>query len=489
MEQRLLILKKLSSEAVNLDTHYTLATGELTKRVYLDSTASTLQLKVVHEVLEKYQPYYSNTHSESHFGAKLSTGEYQWAHQMVLDFVQADPEIYTAFFAGSGATSGLNRVASTLAERNPKRDVVITTVMEHHSNDLPHRKQFQEVIHIPAAMSTNSVGCVNLHRLEEALEEYSERVNYVAITGVSNVTGIINPIHEVAELAHRHGALVVIDAAQMAAHLPIRMSGNESPEQDLDVVVFSGHKIYAPGSPGVVITRKELFAEVEPQEIGGGVVDDVAINRYIITDKFPDREEAGTPNILGAIGLAAALYALQTVGMDLIAQEECRLINYALDKLKTVDNLVIYGETDCTKCQRTGAVSFNLKTLDHALVASVLNDYFNIAVRNHCFCAHPYVREMITQTLLEEADHLTEDELEKLAEMHRGMVRASFGIYSTEEHVDALTEALKHISANTSFYREHYQLLPCGNFRHKSFDFDHTQIFSIKGAVDQILNS
>ncbi len=489
IEQRLLILKKLSSEAVNLDTYYTLATGERTKRIYLDSTASTLQLKIVHEVLEKYQPYYSNTHSDSHFGAKLSTEEYNWAHRMVLDFVQADPEIYTAFFAGSGATSGLNRIARALAEKNPQRDVVITTVMEHHSNDLPHRKQFQEVVHIPAAMSTNSVGCVNLERLEEALEEYAGRVNYVAITGVSNVTGIINPIKEVAEMAHRHGAFVVIDAAQMAAHLPIQMSGNDNPAQDLDIVVFSGHKIYAPGSPGVVVTRKDLFAGVEPQEIGGGVVEDVAIDRYIITEKFPDREEAGTPNIVGAIGLAASLYALKKVGMDLIAEEECRLITYALDKLKAVDDLVIYGETDCTECQRTGAVSFNLKTLDHALVASALNDYFNIAVRNHCFCAHPYVREMITQTLIEEAEHLSDEELDKLAEMHRGMVRASFGIYSTEAHVDALTEALKYISAHSDYYLEKYEQLPSGNFKHRTFNFDHTKVFTVKGTVDQILDS
>ena len=108
----------------------------------------------------------------------------------------------------------------------------------------------------------------------------------------------------------------------MAAHLPIHVSGNADPAHDLDVVVFSGHKVYAPGSPGVVVTRKELFAGFEPQEVGGGMVDDVHLNRYLMLDRFPDREEAGTPNISGAIGLAASLYALSRIGMETIAREE-----------------------------------------------------------------------------------------------------------------------------------------------------------------------
>jgi cysteine desulfurase/selenocysteine lyase len=234
-------LEKLSR--VGVDVEYTLATGERTRRVYLDSTASTLELGVVRDTLRKYRPYYSNTHSVLHFGAKLSTTEFAWAHDMVLEFVHADPEVHTAFFAGSGTTAGINRVARTLREKRPERDVVITTIMEHHSNDLPHRKHFPVVEHVPSARAETSIGQIHLGRLEEALKEYGDRVNYVAVTGVSNVTGIINPIHDVARLAHSHGALIVVDAAQMAAHLPIHMSGNEDPAADLDIVIFSGHKI------------------------------------------------------------------------------------------------------------------------------------------------------------------------------------------------------------------------------------------------------
>ena len=200
------LLERLRASAIGLDTEYTLATGERTRRIYLDSTASTLQLGVVNDTLERFLPYYANTHSVLHFGARVSTKEFDWAHRMVLNFVNADPEVHTAFFVGSGTTGGINRVAAPLRERRPERDVVITSIMEHHSNDLPHRRHFPEVVHIPAEMEQTSIGRVSMERLREALEQHGERVNYVAITGVSNVTGIINPVHEVAAL-RGHGDL------------------------------------------------------------------------------------------------------------------------------------------------------------------------------------------------------------------------------------------------------------------------------------------
>jgi len=478
------LLDKLGQQAVGLDVDFVLADGETSRRVYLDSTASTLRLQVVQDVLDKYQPYYSNTHSMVHFGAKLSTSQYAWAHEMVLKFVHADPEAYTAFFTGNGTTAGINRVAQTLRAQRPERDVAITSVMEHHSNDLPHRKHFAHVVHVPAEDGPNSLGSVCLRSVEAALEKYGDRVNYISVTGVSNVTGIINPVHKLAELAHRYGALLVVDAAQMIAHLPIHMSGNSDSARDIDVVVFSGHKIYAPGSPGVVVARKELFSGIEPQEVGGGMVEDVWLDRFTSTPKLPDREEAGTPNICGAIGLATALYALDRVGMDLIADEEEELIKYALRKLSEIDDVVIYGDNDAERYARAGALSFNVKGVHHGLTGAVLNDYFNIAVRNECFCAHPYVREMITQALADEDDGLTNEELEALAEMQRGMVRASFGIYTTRADIDALAEAVRAIGENRGLYEGQYDQLECGDFVHKTFQFNPEEFFSIGGAVD-----
>jgi len=339
-------------------------------------------------------------------------------------------------------------------------------------------------VHIPAQMAKSSIGRVDLTRLAEALEEHGERVNYVAITGVSNVTGIINPIHEIAQLAHARGALVLVDAAAMAAHLPIRVSGHADPARDIDVLVFSGHKVYAPGSPGVVVTRKDLFAGLEPQEVGGGMVDDVHVNRYLMKDRFPDREEAGTPNICGAIGLAASLYTLHKIGMDTVVEEENRLIEHALKRLGAIDQVIIYGEPDYHACQRAGAISFNIHMIEHALTAAVLNDYFNISVRNQCFCAHPYVREMITEALAEQDEDLSDEQLEAMADLHRGMVRASFGIYSTLDDVDALGDAVRQIAENRAFYEKQYERLDSGDYVHKTFRFDHTQVFSVRRAVD-----
>ena len=145
------------------------------------------------------------------------------------------------------------------------------------------------------------------------------------------------------------------------------------------------------------------------------MVDDVHINRYLATQNFPDREEAGTPNIAGAIALATVLYALQKIGMDYLDDAETKIVRNAIDQLEQIDDVLVYGQTDEKEVQRTGALSFNVKDLDHSLTAAILNDFFNISVRNACFCAHPYVREMITDSLSEYADELSNEELEALA--------------------------------------------------------------------------
>jgi len=482
------MIDKLRQTTVGIDVAYPLATGETSRRIYLDSTASTLQLGVVQQVMAKYLPYYANTHTNVHFNAKLSSHEFEWAHQMMLDFVDADPEHYGSFFVGSGTTGGINRIAHTLSRKRPERDVVITTIMEHHSNDLPHRKHFKEVVHVPVKVTEKGFGAVDVSKIEEALKKYGDRVNYVSVTGVSNVTGIINPIYDIAELAHKYGTLILVDAAQMAAHVPIKMSGHDNPARNLDMVAMSGHKIYTPASPGVVVTRLDLFTEVEPETVGGGMVTDVHVDRYDSTESFPDREEAGTPNIAGAIALASVLYTLKKVGMDNIDQEEQALVDYAIEKMKDIEGVVIYGQNDTSDCRRTGAVSVNIRGMHHSLTAAILNDYHNIAVRNACFCAHPYVREMISDDLTEQmGDTLSNDELEALAELHRGMVRASFGIYNTKDDVDLLAAALKDIAERQDFYKNQYKQADCDNFFHKSFSFDSSPVFSAQHEVDRWL--
>ncbi len=484
------MLAKLQASTIGLDVQYQLASGDTTRRIYLDSTASTLQLGLARDITDKYLPHYANTHSNVHFNAKLSSREFEWAHDMVLEFVDADPKTHGCFFVGSGTTGGINRVARTLSRKWPRKDVVITTVMEHHSNDLPHRKNFNKVIHVPVQVTENSFGCAAVEEIEKALKEYAGRVNYVAVTGASNVTGITNPIYDIAELAHRHGTMIMVDAAQMAAHMPIQMSGHENTARNLDIVCLSGHKIYAPSSPGVVITRLDLFCGVEPDEVGGGMVDDVYLDRYLSTDKFPDREEAGTPNIVGAIALAAVLCALKKIGMNYIAKEETQLINDTISQLVKIKEVVVYGETNTGECMRAGALSMNIRGMHHALTAAILNDYFNIAVRNACFCAHPYVREMIARDLGEQIDDLSNEELEELAELHRGMVRASFGLYNDAADVTALVSALQQISDNKDYYQSQYHQPDTGDeYFHNTFKFDSRPIFSTQTEVHNWLAS
>jgi len=483
------ILKKLRETTVGIDIEYLLASGEKSRRVYLDSTASTLQLGLVRDVMAKYMPYYSNTHTSAHFGAKLSTVEFDWAHNMVMSFVNADPETYTTFFVGSGTTGGINRIARTLRVKRPERRVVITSIMEHHSNDLPHRQHFDHVVHVPTQMNGNNLGCVDIDQIEKALKEHGDNVNYISVTGVSNVTGIVNPIYDIAELAHRYNTLILVDAAQMAAHVPIKMSGHDNPARNIDMLALSGHKMYAPSSPGVVITRKDLFSGIDPVEVGGGMVDDVHINRYLPTENFPDREEAGTPNIVGAIALATVMHALDSIGMDFIDEEETSIVREAIEQLESIDDVMVYGDTDPERSKRTGALSFNIRGMDHAMTAAILNDYFNISVRNACFCAHPYVREMITDELSELSDDLTNEELEALAELHRGMVRASFGIYNDSSDVVALGNAVREICNNRAFYEQQYEQLECGDYRHKTFSFDCSPLFTASTEVNRWLNS
>ena len=482
------LLSKIQNDFIGLDTVYTLADGRKTVQVYLDSTASTLMMGAAHDILEEFFDHYANSHSLLHFSAKITTNQYAWAHQRILSFLGADPEEYTCFFTGSGTTAGINRLARVFRDYRKDKDVVLVSIMEHHSNDLPHRKHAGKVVHIPLkSHSSGEPGCLNTELLQENLEKYRDRVNYVAVTGISNVTGIINPIHDIAELAHGYGALVLIDGAQMAAHMPVQMSGHSNPARNIDAFVFSGHKTYVPGSPGVVVCRKNILKAIEPEELGGGMVEDVFVDKYIIKDYFPDREEAGTPNIPGAIALAAAIEVMERVGMETIYQKEDELVHDAMERMKNIPDIIIYGETNRKKCSRAGSISFNIKEMHHGLVAAVLNDYFNIAVRNECFCAHPYVKELILDDMLDAITDIPEEEIESKYRLIAGMVRASFGIYNKIEDVDALINALQQIISQKNEFKQLYHVDETGNYVHNTFQMEIENNFSVSDSIKTLL--
>jgi len=291
-------------------------------------------------------------------------------------------------------------------------------------------------------------------------------------------------------LAHKYGAYIVVDAAQMAAHVPINMSNNADPDMNIDALIFSGHKTYAPGSPGVVIAKKKLIKNIEPEEVGGGMVDRVFPEKYYVKNEFPDREEAGTPNILGAITLGAAIDVLDKIGMQNILKEDTDLTHFCLEEMLKIPEIVVYGETCMNTCPRAGTISFNLKKFNHGLVAAILNDYFNIAVRNECFCAHPYVEKMLEITHKTQIDLAKEKNINNwnFIEPWMGMVRVSFGLYNSIEDVEKFIFAIKDIIKKQSEYKDQYLINNCGDYAHKTFRFSCNEYFSLSNYVNDELS-
>ena len=480
-------LAALSRDFPALATRYQLADGRITRRHYLDSAASTLAMGCARQVADELLPHYANTHSQAHFSARIVNDAYDWAHQQVLKFTEADPVRHTAFFAGSGCTATLNRLARTLAAQRPERNIVLASLMEHHANDLPHRKHAGQVVHIPLIGQAPALGAVDLTALERLLDHYRGRVNYVAIAAASNVTGIVNPVHDIAALAHAYGAWIVVDASQALAHALLPISDTGAAERELDVVAFSGHKLYAPGAPGVAVARRALLEGNEPDEVGGGMVDDVSLAGYQITRRFPDREEAGTPNMLGAAQLGAVLNALQRVGMTVVHAAEQARLRQLLTGLAAIPGVRIYGDPDLDRTPRLGTVAFNLDGLEHGLVAAVLNDYFNVAVRNGCFCAHPYVRELLKPELWTlDIDPDAEGAALRLKSW-QGMMRASLGLYSDDQDIAALLAGVRALQARPNDYRAHYAADGEGNFHHRTFAAPGRTLFDPEAALDRAL--
>lgn len=482
-------LDDLRRDFIGLDTRYLLADGRVTRRHYLDSAASTLTLDCARQVADELLLHYANTHSQAHFSARIVNYAYHWAHQQVLRLIGSTAlKYHIIFFGGTGCTALLNRLARTLAARRPERDVVLISLMEHHANDLPHRKHARTVVHIPLTGQAPALGGVDLAALERLLAEYAGRVHYVAVSAASNVTGIINPVHAIAERAHAHGAWVVVDASQHLAHAPLAMNDSGAAERELDAVVFSGHKLYAPGSPGVAVVRQALLDAGEPDEVGGGMVDDVSLSSYQVTARWPDREEAGTPNSVGAVQLGAALNVLQRIGMERIHAAEQRLLRRLLTELAALPGVRIYGDPDPDRTPRLGVVSFNLAGLEHGLVAAVLNDYHNVAVRNGCFCAHPYVRELLKPELWALNIDPDAGDAEALIQPWRGMVRASLGLYTTDEDIEALLTGVRDLLARPAHYRALYLADTAGNFHHRTFVTPAHTLFDPEAALDRALS-
>lgn len=468
------------------------------RRVYMDTTATALMPGLVMQGLEAYfEDACANSHTEAHRAGRDTTAAIEDSRRAVGELVGCNPNRDVVLFTANGATGAINFLAralfppelrplikrfpkgapagfkQTLADALPRalvptldeleaRPLVVMTVMEHHSNLLPWIEAVGH--HNVRAIGVRADGTLDMDELERVLEDEGPRVRMVAVTGVSNVTGIVNPVHEIAAMAHGVGAQIMVDAAQWVPHAPVRLHRTD-PAENIDFLVLSGHKLYAPGSRGALIgDLSTLECRRCVSDVGGGMVEYVAIDDFELKKDVTAREEAGTPNIPGTIAMGLVARVLTRIGMDVVAEEEEKLSAKLVERLLRVDAVKIYGSTDLGAVHRAGVVSFNVAGLDHSLVAAYLNDFHNIAVRNGCFCAHPYVKALM------QFDSTAERSIrEEMARGDRrnvpGMVRASLGIYSTEDDVEALGEALEQLVRDRDHVAGRYQQELDGSYR------------------------
>jgi len=395
--------------------------------------------------VDGFLAYYSSVHRGTGFKSQLSTHAYEQSRQIVMRFLGADPATYTCIY-GKNTTEAINKLARRIPF-SPERDLVITTAMEHHSNDLPWRA-VADILHV----SITPEGRLDEEHFDALLDKYGKRVALVALTGASNVTGYINPIHRLAEKSHRAGALFLADCAQLAPHRPINMLALDDPGH-LDFVAISAHKMYAPFGTGALVGRRDFFENGDPDMRGGGTVEIVTIDDVVWAEP-PDKEEAGSPNTVGAIALAAAIRQLEEVGMQEVAVHEAGLTSYALDKLNNVPGIRIYGDANPERAnERLGVIPFCLDGISHFLAAAVLGHEFGIGVRSGCFCAHPYILRLLGLSEAE-ARVVRQRIISGDRTQMPGLIRASIGLYNTIEEIDILAEALTQISRHN--YRGSY---------------------------------
>ncbi|MGY0195675.1 aminotransferase class V-fold PLP-dependent enzyme [Leptothrix sp. BB-4] len=406
--------------------------GTFRRAVNLDNAASTPVLLEVMATVRRFMDWYSSVHRGAGHKSQVASLAYEDARQVVLDFVGADPHAHVAIFV-KNTTEAINKLAARLDLGFD--DIVLVSQLEHHSNDLPWRARAQ-VLRIRA----DEHGGLDESHLQALLDAHAGRVRLVAITGGSNVTGHLPDIHRIAARAHAAGARILVDGAQLAPHRAIDMRPLSDPAH-LDYLAISGHKMYAPFGTGVLIGRRDTFERGAPDQCGGGTVLFVSPDE-VAWAAAPDRDEAGTPNVVGAVALAAALQTLSRHGMDRLARHEAALTAHALTRMAALPNVRVYGQADpASAAGRLGVIAFNVDQVPHGLVAAILSTEFAIAVRHGCFCAHPYLLELLRL----DAAAARKVRTELLQGDHRqvpGMVRISFGLYNTLADVDAFADAL-----------------------------------------------
>lgn len=376
--------------------------------VYLDNAATTQKPTMV---LDKLTAYYehdnANVHRGVHTLAERATKDYEAAREKVRRFINANETAETLFTRGT--TTSLNWVAKSYGDLAVKAgDEIVISYMEHHSNIIPWQQLAKRTGATLKYIELTPAGFLDM---DSAREQVTDKTKIVSIAHVSNVLGVINPIEALTELAHQHGAVMVVDGAQAIPHMPVDVQA-----LNVDFYAFSGHKMCGPTGIGVLYGKRSLLEQMEPIEFGGEMIDFVHLQDSTWKE-LPWKFEAGTPNIAGAIALGASIDYLTEIGLEAIHQHEAELVQYVLPKLQAIEGLTVYGPQDPK--DHTGVIAFNLENLHPHDVATAL-DMEGVAVRAGHHCAQPLLTYLKVPAT----------------------ARASFYLYNTKEDADRLVEAI-----------------------------------------------
>lgn len=375
--------------------------------VWLDNGATTQRPRaVIDRISYYYEHENSNVHRGAHTLAARSTDAYENARQTVADFIGAPDKDNIVFVRGT--TEGINLVAHSYVKQYLQPgDEIIVTLLEHHANIVPWQLIAQETGAVIKVVPVDSSGQLLLHEYEKL---FTKRTKFVSATQVSNVLGTVTPVEELAAIAHRHGVRILIDGAQSVAHIPVNVSA-----MDADFFVFSGHKIFGPTGIGAVYGKKEVLEAARPYHGGGNMIADVTFERTIY-NPAPNKFEAGTGSIADAVGLAAALEYLNSIGMPAVNQWEHELLQYAMKEMAKVKGLHLVG----TAPQKASVLSFKLDGYSDEEVGQRLNSY-GIAVRTGHHCAQPVLRNFGLEST----------------------VRPTLALYNSPDDIDALVKVLR----------------------------------------------
>jgi cysteine desulfurase/selenocysteine lyase len=374
--------------------------------VYLDNAATSQKPASVIEALKHYYEWdNSNVHRGVHTLGSRATDAYEGARDKVARFIGAASEQEIIFTRGT--TTAINMVASGYARSVLQEgDEIVITPMEHHSNLIPWQQAAKATGATLKYIPLQPDGSISLADVEQVI---TDKTKMVSIVYVSNVLGVINPVKEIAQIAHKHGAKIMVDGAQSTPHMKVNVQ-----DLDCDFYGLSGHKMCGPTGIGALYGKKALLEQMEPIEFGGEMIDHVDLYESTWKD-LPWKFEGGTPMIAGAVGLGAAIDFLQQIGMDEIYKHDLQLAQYALDRMAQIDDLVVYGPI----LNRAGLVTFNLGDIHPHDLATVL-DAEGIAIRAGHHCCQPLMRWLKVSST----------------------ARASFYLYNTEEDVDRLVAGL-----------------------------------------------